>query len=155
MATQSGGILMIINSISIIDIFRIETRIARLDVLHYRWKAVVKGLTTSKRLVFVLKLWFFQSFRVAFMSKVLIEWLFQDLSLWTKFRLPLLGEIRFNPVVTGLAVVVIWGFVIWSCVEGKRVPFPGWKTWSIDHFTWLYIGSVDVWLLFVIFLYFR
>ena len=36
MATQSRVILMIINSISIIDIFRIETRIARLDVLHYR-----------------------------------------------------------------------------------------------------------------------
>ena len=59
MVTQSRGILMIINSIPIIDIFRRETRIARLDVLHYRWKAVVKGLTTSKRLVFVSKLWFF------------------------------------------------------------------------------------------------
>ena len=45
---------------------------------------------------------------------------FQDLSLWVKFKAPLVGEIRFNPIVTFFAVLVIWGFVVWGCVEGRH-----------------------------------
>ena len=38
--------------------------------------------------------------------------------------------------------------------EGRAVPFGAWKTWTIDYFTWLYIGSVDAWLVFVVAVYF-
>ena len=28
------------------------------------------------------------------------------------------------------------------------------KMWITDHFTWLYIGSQDIWALFVLYIYF-
>ena len=72
-----------------------------------------------------------------------------------KFKLPLVGEIRFNPIASFLAILVIWGFVIWCSIAGEDVPFNDWTTWIVDNFTWLYIGSTDVWIVFGIILYFR
>jgi hypothetical protein len=58
-----------------------------------------------------------------------------------KFRIPLIGEIRFNPIVTLSSVFLIWGFAIWCILLGEDVPFSLWRTWIVDHFTWLYIGT--------------
>ena len=64
----------------------------------------------------------------------------QDLSTWTKFQAPLIGEIRYNPIVSYMAIVLIWGFVIWCSIQGENVPFSSWKKWVVDNFTWFYIG---------------
>ena len=79
--------------------------------------------------------------------------IFQDLSIWTKFKVPLLGEIRFNPIVSFFAIAAIWGFVIWCAVQKKEVPFKAWKSWIVDNFTWFYIGSQDLWAIFAVVLY--
>ena len=79
----------------------------------------------------------------------------QDLSAWMKFKLPLVGEIRFNPIVSGLAIALIWGFVAWCAIQGEDVPFIQWKAWIVAKFTWLYVGSQDLWAVFAIVLYCR
>ena len=72
-----------------------------------------------------------------------------------KFKLPLVGEIRFNPIVSGLAIALIWGFVAWCAIQGEDVPFIQWKAWIVAKFTWLYVGSQDLWAVFAIVLYCR
>ena len=73
--------------------------------------------------------------------------------MWTRFKAPLVGEIRFNPVVSFVAIVLIWVFV-GICIEyGDRVPFGPAKVWIVENFTWLYIGSQDIWAIFAIILY--
>ena len=84
-----------------------------------------------------------------------LSFLFQDKSLWIKFKLPLLGEIRFNPIVSLLAIVLIWTFVAICSVYKSEVPFKAWRGWIVDKFTWLYVGSQDVWAVFIIVLYCR
>lgn len=76
-----------------------------------------------------------------------------DQSMWLRFKLPLLGEIRFNPVVSFFSILLIWGFVGWCIQEGENVPFVAWKKWIVANFTWLYIGSQDIWAVFAVVLY--
>ena len=78
----------------------------------------------------------------------------EDLSPWVKFKLPIVGEIRMNPIVSITAIALIWGFVIWCAIQRQDVPFEHWKNWIVHKLTWLYIGSNDVWAIFVIVLYF-
>ena len=77
----------------------------------------------------------------------------EDLSTWMKFRIPIFGEIRFNPIVSFSAIALIWGFVVWCSIQGEDVPFSKWKAWVVAKFTWLYIGSQDLWAIFAIVLY--
>jgi choline-glycine betaine transporter len=69
-----------------------------------------------------------------------------------------IGPIRlnFNPVVTLLAAALIWAFV------GICMGFPDKsneamgkaKIWITETFTWFYIGSVNVWFVFIVVVYF-
>ena len=72
-----------------------------------------------------------------------------------KFKLPVIGEMRFNPVVSLFAIIAIWGFVAVCMIEKENVPFSQWKEWIVRNFTWLYIGSTDIWVVFALVLYFR
>ena len=74
--------------------------------------------------------------------------------MWTKWSFPVIGEVRFNPVVSTAAIVIIWSFVAICAVYGEQVPFREWRGWIVDNFTWLYIGSQDFWAVFAIVLYF-
>jgi choline-glycine betaine transporter len=67
---------------------------------------------------------------------------------------PLFGEIRFNPVVSLTALTLIWAFVIICAHYKEEVPFQVWRGWIVNNFTWLYIGSQDVWAVFAVMLYF-
>ncbi len=78
----------------------------------------------------------------------------EDKSLWTRFKLPLIGELRFNPIVSFFAIVIIWSFVAVCVRLGEDVPFTQWRQWIVEKFTWLYIGSQDIWFIFLIVLYF-
>jgi choline/carnitine/betaine transport len=64
-------------------------------------------------------------------------------------------RLRFNPVVTTLAIISIWSFII-ACItlEDAQEAFPIWKEWITRKWTWLYVGSQDAWSLFMIVLYF-
>ena len=71
-----------------------------------------------------------------------------------RFKVPLFGELRFNPIVSFFSIVLIWTFV-GVCIQlGENVPFGAWKALIVEKFTWLYIGSQDLWAVFAIILYF-
>ena len=78
----------------------------------------------------------------------------QDKNLWVKFRLPIIGEIRFNPIVTFAAISLIWTFVAICANFQDKVPFDEWKSAIVDNFTWLYVGAESIWAIFAILLYF-
>ena len=79
----------------------------------------------------------------------------QDKSMWTKFNLPFFSEIRYNPIVSNTAIILIWSFVAICSYYQEEVPFKAWRSWIVDNFTWLYVGSIDAWTVFAIFLYCR
>ena len=74
--------------------------------------------------------------------------------MWVKFRIPIIGEIRFNPIVTFAAISLIWAFVVICAYCREKVPFNEWNSGIADKFTWLYIGAESIWAIFAIFLYF-
>ncbi|XP_074608787.1 trimethylamine transporter-like [Acropora palmata] len=78
---------------------------------------------------------------------------------WFRFKLNcgrFALDIRFNPVVSILSAVVIWAFVIWCSVDSKRAEteMTIWMQGITRTCTWVYVGSLDVWTIFVIVLYF-
>eukprot|EP00095_Tigriopus_kingsejongensis_P000207 maker-scaffold41_size498431-snap-gene-3.31 protein:Tk00207 transcript:maker-scaffold41_size498431-snap-gene-3.31-mRNA-1 annotation:"glycine betaine transporter -like" len=77
----------------------------------------------------------------------------EDKSIWFKYTLPCMGELRFNPIVSLLAVILIWTFVGICGGFQDKVPFLDWKSWMVDYFTWLYVGAQDSWAIFMIILY--
>ena len=64
--------------------------------------------------------------------------------------------LRFNPVVTIISAGIIWGFVIWCAVQADvaNKEMGSWMLWITEVFTWMYIGTQDVWAVFIIVLYF-
>ena len=64
-------------------------------------------------------------------------------------------QIRFNWVSSLMAVIILWGFAI-ACIASDQaaVDFALGKSWVTQNFTWLYIGTQDVWCLFLIYLAF-
>lgn len=65
-------------------------------------------------------------------------------------------NLRFNPVVTFLSAAIIWAFVIWCSMDAKdaKEAMVTWMAWITHTCTWIYIGSQDVWAIFIIVLYF-
>ena len=65
-------------------------------------------------------------------------------------------HLNFNPVVTFLAAAFIWTFVV-ICMgfpdESHRL-IGLCKVWITETFTWFYIGSVNVWIIFILVVYF-
>lgn len=63
---------------------------------------------------------------------------------------------RFNPVVTFASAIIVWGFVIfclvWTDIASDEIP--KWQAWVTTTWTWLYIGTQDVWFAFIVVLYF-
>ena len=74
-----------------------------------------------------------------------------------KFKVRL-GPVRlnFNPVVTVVAGVLIWGFLTWCITDPERTSgyMISAKKWITAHFTWFYIGVANVWLVFLLIVYF-
>lgn len=65
-------------------------------------------------------------------------------------------SLKLNPVVTLGAGAIIWGFVIWSCIdpEGSNERISMWKTWVTEEWTWFYIASQNIWIALLIYLMF-
>ncbi|KAK3754434.1 hypothetical protein QZH41_009219, partial [Actinostola sp. cb2023] len=72
-----------------------------------------------------------------------------------KFKIGRL-RIEINPVVTFVSAILIWGFVIYclTWTEQAKVELPKWKNWITLTWTWLYIGTQDVWAVFILYLLF-
>ena len=64
--------------------------------------------------------------------------------------------LRFNPVVSFLSALIIWGFATWCMVKAQAAneEMGRWKEWITHTFTWMYIGTQDVWAFLIIILYF-
>uniref|UniRef100_A0A7M5V6T2 Uncharacterized protein n=1 Tax=Clytia hemisphaerica TaxID=252671 RepID=A0A7M5V6T2_9CNID len=62
----------------------------------------------------------------------------------------------FNPVTTFLSAAIIWLFVILVVVFPSEADdlMADVKDWITDKWTWLYVGTQDVWAFFIIALYF-
>ncbi|XP_063695313.1 glycine betaine transporter 1-like [Bolinopsis microptera] len=65
-------------------------------------------------------------------------------------------ELRFNPIVSFSSILLVAGFVLWCIIDAKGAgeSFVSAKTWITAKFTWLYIGSQDVWAIIIIIIYF-
>ena len=64
--------------------------------------------------------------------------------------------INLNPVVTVLSALIIWGLMVWTIVDTDRAALQmvKGKMWITKQFTWLYVITQDVWLIFLIVIYF-
>jgi len=62
------------------------------------------------------------------------------------------GGAPFNPVVTILAALALWGLVIATTLNEEQAveDFKDGQRWVTRTFTWLYIASQDYWLAFLI-----
>ena len=65
-------------------------------------------------------------------------------------------NLRFNPVVTFVSAAIIWFFVIWCSVQADVAldEMSKWMKWITNTCTWMYIGTQDVWAIFIVVLYF-
>eukprot|EP00088_Acartia_fossae_P056450 TRINITY_DN6574_c0_g1_i10.p1 TRINITY_DN6574_c0_g1~~TRINITY_DN6574_c0_g1_i10.p1 ORF type:complete len:871 (-),score=132.30 TRINITY_DN6574_c0_g1_i10:960-3572(-) len=80
----------------------------------------------------------------------------EDKSLWIKWhstnKFMKFFDVALNPVVTLASLVIIIAFVAW-CMDNPEAAdkeFKGWQAWIGKSFTWLYIGSQDIWAVFII-----
>ena len=65
-------------------------------------------------------------------------------------------RLRFNPVVSILSSVIIWAFSAWCMTypTAARLELAKWTSWVTQKWTWLYIGTQDVWTVFIVVVYF-
>ena len=59
--------------------------------------------------------------------------------------------LRLNWVTTLISSIVMWSFIIWSFIkkEEASVEILEWKSWLSINFTWFYILTRNVWLIFI------
>ncbi|XP_001640076.2 glycine betaine transporter 1 [Nematostella vectensis] len=65
-------------------------------------------------------------------------------------------RVNFNPVVTIFSAIIIWSLVLFCLVKTDLAAkeMPTWAKWVTDKWTWLYIGTQDVWAVFILVLFF-
>ncbi|CAJ1429441.1 unnamed protein product [Effrenium voratum] len=62
-----------------------------------------------------------------------------------------LCSIRFNPIVSILAALALWAFVLYAVLDDQSTTvFGEWKSYVTQKFTWLYILSQDYWIVFLV-----
>ena len=64
--------------------------------------------------------------------------------------------IYLNPLTTIVSAAIIWAFVIY-CVAKKQEAnnnLRELRIWITEKWTWLYVGTQDVWAIFIFWLYF-
>ena len=65
-------------------------------------------------------------------------------------------SIDLNPVVSIISALIIWAFVVWCVIDTDRASdgMKDAKRWITEKFTWLYIGTQDIWFVFLLVVYF-
>ncbi|XP_046852044.1 glycine betaine transporter 1-like isoform X1 [Xenia sp. Carnegie-2017] len=65
-----------------------------------------------------------------------------------------IGPIRlnFNPVVSAVATIIIWAFIAVCTKHPERSHeyMTTLRNWITDNFTWLYIGGINLWFVFIV-----
>jgi choline-glycine betaine transporter len=76
--------------------------------------------------------------------------------------------IDMNPIVFLIGASLTWGFAIW-CMAGEKMDCYGainngrtdasidmtnWQNWVTQIFNWFYIGSQDIWIIYIVYLFF-
>ena len=79
----------------------------------------------------------------------------KDYSVWARCNIPLFKDkcnlkLEFNPIVSSLALGLIWFFILWCCIAQEDVPFDEWRKILSKNFTWMYIGLVNVVVIFAV-----
>ena len=65
------------------------------------------------------------------------------------------AAVKMNWVTFLLATILTWGFAIWSASDPSAGGYFGTgKSWVSQNFTWLYLGTQDVWCAFLVYLCF-
>lgn len=73
-------------------------------------------------------------------------------------QLPFLSQpISFNPLVSLIGVVFLWGVAIWCMVdpEGSAAEITAWRSEITLNFTWLFIGTRCVFFFFLLYVAYR
>lgn len=68
---------------------------------------------------------------------------------------PIMRPIVFNPWTTLIGFGTLLGFALW-CINdpiNSKIQLSIWQSWVTKQFTWFYIGSQDVWIIFLFFVY--
>mmetsp|Transcript_76484 Transcript_76484/g.167057 ORF Transcript_76484/g.167057 Transcript_76484/m.167057 type:complete len:764 (-) Transcript_76484:203-2494(-) len=62
-----------------------------------------------------------------------------------------------NPVVAGLAGILIWGFVIWGAIgkEAVAAETQAAQAWVTEIWNWLYMSSRNIWLLVLMYVLYK
>ena len=57
-------------------------------------------------------------------------------------------HLKFNPYVTFASAAVIWSFIAYTLSRRweSYKEFQTWFHWVTDEWTWLYIGSQNIWI---------
>ena len=65
-------------------------------------------------------------------------------------------RLRLNPVVTLVSAIIIWGLAAWAMAkpQSAKTELSKWTDWVTRTWTWLYIGTQDVWAVFIVVIYF-
>merc|ERR1719436_1227553 len=61
--------------------------------------------------------------------------------------------VYFNPVVSVLSTILIWGFIIYAMVEqtDASTEIQSWQKWVTDVWNWLYMISQNVWVVVLVY----
>jgi len=64
--------------------------------------------------------------------------------------------IRCNWVVSAMATAFLWSFIIYTLTDKDNAlkELLSWKAWLTQNFTWLFIGTQDIWAIFLLWLLF-
>ena len=64
--------------------------------------------------------------------------------------------IYLNPFTTIVSAAIIWAFVIYCVAEKQKANnnLRELRIWITEKWTWLYVGTQDVWAIFIFWLYF-
>jgi len=73
---------------------------------------------------------------------------------YLKFDMGKMQLLRINWVTALMASAVLWSFIISALVEEDKAgaEYSKWQSWVTQNFTWLYIGTQNVWAIFLIWL---
>ena len=69
---------------------------------------------------------------------------------------PIMRPIVFNPWTTLIGFGTLLGFALWCMNDpvASKAQLGVWQSWCTTQFTWFYIGSQDLWIIFLAVVYY-
>jgi choline-glycine betaine transporter len=75
---------------------------------------------------------------------------------WVSVNVGSVRLLRINVVSTTLAIILLWGFVLWGLVAPRYMnsQVQEWKTWISNNFSWFYVAAFNIWAFFLFYVAF-